>query len=64
MTVILATQESEIKRITVRSQSGQIVCKSLLKTAITKKRGWWNGSSPSTTKKKELVLGVVEWLKW
>jgi hypothetical protein len=44
--VILATQETEIRRITVRSQPGQIVYETLSqkkKKTITKK-GWWSGS--------------------
>jgi hypothetical protein len=47
MPVILATQEAEIRRITVQSQPGQIV----LETLSQKK--------PFTKKKK----GLVEWLK-
>jgi hypothetical protein len=44
MLIILATQETEIKRITVRSQPGQIVCETLSR------------KKPFThTKKKELV---------
>jgi hypothetical protein len=41
MPVTLATQEAEIKRITVQSQPGQIIHKTLLKNTITKK-GWWS----------------------
>jgi hypothetical protein len=44
--VILATQEAEIRRISVRSQPRQIVCESLSqkkKKPFTKK-GWWTGS--------------------
>jgi hypothetical protein len=42
--VSLATQEAEIRRITVGSQQGQILLKTLsLKKPITKK-SWWSGS--------------------
>jgi hypothetical protein len=45
MSVILATQDAEIRRVVVRSQSGQMVPKTLfLKKPITQK-GWWSGSS-------------------
>jgi hypothetical protein len=45
--VILATQEKEIRRITVQSQPEEIVQKDpILKKPITKKRaGWWSASS-------------------
>jgi hypothetical protein len=44
MPVILATQEAEIRRIKVRSQSGQIVLETLSwKKPITRK-GWWSSS--------------------
>jgi hypothetical protein len=44
MTVILASQEAEIRRIVVQSQLEQIVLKILSwKKTITKK-GWWSGS--------------------
>jgi hypothetical protein len=40
--VILATQEAEIRRITVRSQPGKIVLRdTILKEPFTKK-GWWS----------------------
>jgi hypothetical protein len=43
--VILATQEAEIRRITVQNQTRQIVCKTpLSKKPITKKKGWWINS--------------------
>jgi hypothetical protein len=38
MSVILATQETEIRRITVQSQPGQIVCKTLSQKNLHKKR--------------------------
>jgi hypothetical protein len=41
MPVILPTQEAEIRRIKVPSQSRKIV--PILKKTITKK-GWWSGS--------------------
>jgi hypothetical protein len=40
--VILATQEAEIRRITVQGQPGQIVHKTLSRKNT--KKGWWNGS--------------------
>jgi hypothetical protein len=40
--VILATQEAEIRRTAVRSQSGQIVPKTISKKSFTKKF-WWSG---------------------
>jgi hypothetical protein len=58
MPVILATQEAEIKRIVVRSQLGQVVCKTLSQKHSSQKRaggvaqGVGPGSSPSTAKKK------------
>jgi hypothetical protein len=38
MPVILTTQEAEIRRITVRSQPGQIVCKTLSRKNPSQKR--------------------------
>jgi hypothetical protein len=61
-TVIPATQEAEIKRISVESQPWQIVLKTLSwkKKKITKKLDWWRwlkvkalSSNPSTKKKKK-----------
>jgi hypothetical protein len=40
--VILATQEAEIRRIAVQSQSRQIVLETLSQKTFTKK-GWWSG---------------------
>jgi hypothetical protein len=42
--VIPATQEAEIRRIAVRSQSRQIACKTLSQKNPTQKKGWWSGS--------------------
>jgi hypothetical protein len=42
--VILATQEAEVRRITVQSQPRQTVLRDpILKKPFTKK-GWWSGS--------------------
>jgi hypothetical protein len=57
--VILATQEAEIRRIVVRSQPGQIVCKILSQKKNHKKRtgrvaqGEGPEFNPCTTKKKK-----------
>jgi hypothetical protein len=43
-TVILATREAEIRRISVHSQSGQIVCETLFQKTLhlkKKKKGGW-----------------------
>jgi hypothetical protein len=37
--VILATQEAEMRRITVRSQPGEIVCETLFRKTLSKKIG-------------------------
>jgi hypothetical protein len=42
--VILATQETEIRRIMVRSQPGQIVLKTLSRKNSSQKKGWWSAS--------------------
>jgi hypothetical protein len=60
----LATQEAEIRRITVQSQPGQIVARPYLKKTLHKKelKEWLKvkalTSSPSTTKreKKRIIL--------
>jgi hypothetical protein len=39
--IILATQEAEIWRIEVQSQSGQIVQETLSQKHLTEKKGWW-----------------------
>jgi hypothetical protein len=51
--VILATQEAEVRRITVQSQPGQIVCETLSWKTHHKKRVKALNSSPGTTKKKK-----------
>jgi hypothetical protein len=59
MPVILATQEAEIRRITVQSQSRQIVCETLSHKTLHKTRaGEWLkvkalSSNPSIAKKKK-----------
>jgi hypothetical protein len=42
--IILATQETEIRRIIVRSQPQQIVCKTLSCKKPFTIKGWWGGS--------------------
>jgi hypothetical protein len=42
--VILATQETEIRRIMVQSQPWQIVHKTLSRKKPFTKKGWWSGS--------------------
>jgi hypothetical protein len=42
--IILATQESEIRRMVVGSQPGQIVHKTL-SPKTQHKKSWWSGSS-------------------
>jgi hypothetical protein len=44
MPVTLATQEAEIRRITVQSQPGEIVYKILSRKKSVTKKGWWSGS--------------------
>jgi hypothetical protein len=43
--IILATQEAEIRRITVQSQPGQIVLETLSRKKPNTKQDWWTGSS-------------------
>jgi hypothetical protein len=38
ISIILATQEAEIRRIVVRSQPGQIVCETLSRKKLSRKR--------------------------
>jgi hypothetical protein len=52
MLVILATQEAEIRRIKIRSQPGQIVCKTLAQKYLSKRK-----------KERKKEKGLVEWLK-
>jgi hypothetical protein len=42
--IILATQEAEIRIITVQSQPGKIVYETLSLKVPSQKRDWWNGS--------------------
>jgi hypothetical protein len=42
--VILATQEAEIRRITVRRQPREIVHETLISKNASQKKGWWSGS--------------------
>jgi hypothetical protein len=62
MSVILVTEEAEIRRIAVQSQPGQIVCKTLSRKTLHKKKKkglveWLKvkalSSNPSTAKQKE-----------
>jgi hypothetical protein len=43
--VVLATQEAEIRRVAVQSQTGQIACKTISQKKKITKEGWWSGSS-------------------
>jgi hypothetical protein len=59
--IILATQEAEIRRIFVQSQPRQIVCKTYLEKPFTKigMVAWIKvkvlGSSPNAAKKKKIT---------
>jgi hypothetical protein len=59
MCVLLATQEAEIRRITVRGQPRQIVFETLSQKTHHKKglvewlKVWASSSNPSTTKNKQ-----------
>jgi hypothetical protein len=62
MSVILATQEAEIRRIVVQSQPGQIVSETLSQKKTITKKGlvdWLKvkalSSNPSTAKKKKRI---------
>jgi hypothetical protein len=44
--VILATQEAEIRRITVQSQPGQIVPGDPISKKPITKQGWWESLLP------------------
>jgi hypothetical protein len=61
--VILATQEAKIRRITVRSQPGQIVHETLSRKTLSQKIvlvEWLKvkapSSSPSTAKRKKKIV--------
>jgi hypothetical protein len=56
--VILATQEAEIRRITVQKQPRKTVCKTLSHKKPFTKIGLVKAlsSSPSTTKKKKKII--------
>jgi hypothetical protein len=41
--VILATSDTEIRRIVVQSQPGQIVRETLSQKNPSQKKGWWSG---------------------
>jgi hypothetical protein len=64
MPAILATQEAETRRISVRSQPEQTVCKTLSQKALHKKGlvEWLKvkalSSSPSTAKKTPQTLDL------
>jgi hypothetical protein len=45
MPIILATQEIEIRKITVQSQLRQIVPETLSRKKTITEKGWWSGSS-------------------
>jgi hypothetical protein len=55
LSIILATQEAEIRRIVAQSQPKQIVLKTLSQT---------NKQTNKQTKKPITKKGLVEWLKW
>jgi hypothetical protein len=63
MPVILATQETEIRRIAIQSQSGQIVHGTLSQKTLHKNRTGGElkvkalSSSPSSTKKRKKCKG-------
>jgi hypothetical protein len=44
MSVILATQEAEIRRLMVQSEPRQIFLKPYLNKNLSQKKGWWCGS--------------------
>jgi hypothetical protein len=63
----VATQEAAIRRITVQSQPGQIVCKALSQKTLSQKIGlveWLKvknlSSSPRTVKKKKIKRKTKE----
>jgi hypothetical protein len=52
MPVIIATQETQIRRIMVRSQPGQIVCETLSWWSCSRWRPWVQAPVPQKKKKK------------
>jgi hypothetical protein len=42
-TIILVTQEAEIRRITIQSQPGQIVQETYLEKKSITAKDWWSG---------------------
>jgi hypothetical protein len=44
MSVILATQKAEIRRIAVQSQPRQIIRETLSQKIPNTQKGWWSGS--------------------
>jgi hypothetical protein len=67
MPVILATQETEIRMVAVRSLPGQIVCKTLSRKTLHKNRagGVAQGESPEfktqyAKKKKKIFISGIE----
>jgi hypothetical protein len=67
MPIILATEEAEFRRISVRSQPRQIVRDSLSQKTLHKKIGLVErlkvkalSSSPRTAKKKKVILIIIK----
>jgi hypothetical protein len=56
--IILGIQEAEIRRITVQSQPGQMVHKTLIlkKKKKHNKKDWWSGSRCMQEKKNSRML--------
>jgi hypothetical protein len=66
--VILATQMTEIRRIVVQSQPGQIIHETLSRKKPFTKKGWWSGSmcrscvqAPAPKKKKRVRQNWQNW---
>jgi hypothetical protein len=68
MSIILATQETEIRRIMVQNQPWKIVHDTLAQKKFLTKKGWWCGSrykpsfffKPHHTQKKKFVFLIDE----